>query len=102
MSNGGELNCPHEMTVCKPYFNTSIGTVRDMRQFTELARINWHEALKCFRSPDFTRVLLVNKKHEMIYNQLMKSRNQNIAMKHLCLLTEKTGGNFCGTDKNLS
>lgn len=90
VSNGGELNVPYEMTVCKPYFNTSIGTVRDMRQFTELARINWHEALKCFRSPDFTRVLLVNKKHEMIYNQLMKSRNQNIAMEEfLCALRRK-------------
>lgn len=90
ISNGGELEIPFSAHVCMPYCSTSVGDIRDLHQFTQLAQSNWHEAVKLFRSPDFSRVFLVNKKYAHIYQNLIKARNTNQAMEEfLCTVRRK-------------
>ena len=90
ISNGGELEIPFTAHVCMPFCETSIGRIKDLHQFAALAQSNWHEAVKLFRSPDFERVFLVNKKHAHIYENLIRSRNTNQALEEfLCTIRRK-------------
>ncbi len=92
ISNGGEIEVPFRVTVCQPFCDTSIGPIRDLTQFTELAQANWHEAVKIFRTPNFERVFLVNKKYAHIYEMLVQSKNINQAMEEfLCTVKKKRG-----------
>jgi len=90
ISNGGEVEVPFQVTVCLPYCETSVGHIRDLAGFSNLAQENWHEAVKLFRSSHFKRVFLVNKKHAHIYDNLIQSRNKNQALEEfLCTLKKK-------------
>lgn len=90
ISNGGEVEVPFQIKVCLPYQETSIGHIRDLSGFTNLAQENWHEAVKLFRSSHFKRVFLVNKKYAHIYDKLIQSRNKNQALEEfLCTLKRK-------------
>lgn len=90
ISNGGEIAIPFSAHVCMPFCRTSIGDIKDLYQFTRLAQSNWHEAVKLFRSTDFSRVFLVNKKHGHIYENLIRSRNTNQALEEfLCTIKRK-------------
>ena len=90
ISNGGEIEVPFDVHVCQPFCYTSIGPVRDLAQFTNLAQSNWHEAVKLFYSDNFARVFLVNKNYAHIYAKLISSRNPNQAMEEfLCTIRRK-------------
>lgn len=90
ISNGGELEIPFKVTVCKPFCHTSIGAINDLAQFTTLAQSNWHEAVKLFRSPNFSRVFLRRKDYAHIYDMLIQSRNMNQALEEfLCTIKRK-------------
>ncbi len=90
ISNGGEIEIPFSAHVCMPFCRTSIGDIKDLYQFSSLAQSNWHEAVKLFRSPDFARVFLINKKHAHIYENLIKARNTNQALEEfLCTIKRK-------------
>lgn len=90
ISNGGEAEIPFYVEICQPYCQTSDGAIRDLAQFTNLAKQNWHEAVKLFRSENFARVFLVNKIHAHIYEQLVLGRNPNQALEEfLCTIKRK-------------
>lgn len=90
ISNGGEIEIPFSAHVCMPFCHTSIGDIKDLHQFAALAQSNWHEAVKLFRSSDFARVFLVNRKHDHIYENLIKARNTNQALEEfLCTIKRK-------------
>lgn len=90
ISNGGELEIPFKAEVCQPFCHTSMGPIKDLSQFTNLAQSNWHEALKIFRTSNFPRVFLVNKKYAHIYEMLIHGRNLNQAMEEfLCTIKRK-------------
>ena len=40
ISNGGELEIPFKVTVCQTFCHTSIGSINDLAQFTNLAQTN--------------------------------------------------------------
>lgn len=90
VSNGGELTIPYRVHVCAPYCETSIGQMNELEQFILLARENWGEALKLFRSSDFKRVFLNNNKNRRIYEALIKGQDAALAMEEfLCTLKRK-------------
>lgn len=90
ISNGGELEIPFTVNVCKPFCHTSIGPINDLAQFTNLAQANWHEAVKLFRTPNFSRVFLRRRDYAHIYDMLIQSRNMNQAMEEfLCTIKRK-------------
>lgn len=90
VSNGGEITIPYHVHVRAPYCETSMGPMNELDQFTMLARENWAEALKIFRTPDFRRVFLSHKKNQRIYDALIKSHDAALAMEEfLCTVKRK-------------
>lgn len=56
ISNHGEYYIPFVVSVEYTILNSSIGTIKNLFHFANLAKSNWQEAVKLFYSPDFTRV----------------------------------------------
>ncbi len=57
VSNKGEYSIPFVVTVEYEILESSIGPVRNLFHFANLARENWQEAVKLFYSPAFSRIL---------------------------------------------
>lgn len=89
ISNGGELQVPYQAVVRSPYCQSSLGEVGNLEEFSVLASEQWQEAVKLFRSQDFSRVFLVNKIHAHIYDKLVKSQNVNQAMEEFLYTLKK-------------
>ena len=53
ISNCREYTIPYKISVQKPQLESSIGIVKNMFHFTNLAQTNWSEAVALFYSPDF-------------------------------------------------
>ena len=56
VSNQGEYYLPFVVSVEHMVLESSIGPIRNLFHFANLAKSNWQEAVKLFYSPDFTRV----------------------------------------------
>ncbi|MEE0817314.1 MAG: DUF5717 family protein [Coprococcus catus] len=90
VSNGGEITIPYRVKVCAPFCDSSMGPMNDLDQFASLARDNWSEALKIFKTPEFGRVFLHNKKNRRIYAALIKGSDMSLAMEEfLCTVKRK-------------
>lgn len=86
----GEHKLPFCAQVEAPYCNTSIGKVKDLFQFANLARMDWTEAKKVFRSEDFERVILKNEeKYRLIYRNLLKSISTSQALEEFLIAIHK-------------
>lgn len=57
VSNHGEYNLPFVVSVTQPILYSSMGPVRNLFTFTNLAKNNWDEAASLFYSPDFSKIL---------------------------------------------
>ncbi len=90
VSNAGELEIPCEVKVTAPFCDSPIGPISEMDQFAQLARDDWHAALRIFRSKEFARVFLSNAKNRRIYEALIKGRSASMAMdEFLCVVKRK-------------
>ena len=68
LSDCGEAVLPFEVHVKAPVINTSIGKIKNLFEFANLARMDWTEAKKVFRSEEFERIILKNEeKYHVIY-----------------------------------
>lgn len=56
ISNQGEYYLPFVAVVEHRVLNSSVGVIKNLFHFANLAKTNWLEALKLFYSPDFTRI----------------------------------------------
>lgn len=56
ISNQGEYYLPFVVTMEYTILESSIGVIRNLFHFTNLAKSNWQEAVKLFYSPDFSVV----------------------------------------------
>ena len=90
VTNCGEVVVPFEVMLEHPKFDSSMGEIRDLFQFTNLAKSEPEEALEIFLSPRFEKVL-INKdiKTELIYRSLVKSSNKYIAMEEFLVAIRK-------------
>ncbi len=57
VSNQGEYYLPFVVSMEHTVLDSSVGPVRNLFHFANLAKSNWEEAVRLFYSPDFTRVL---------------------------------------------
>ena len=57
LSNYGEYTIPYSITVQKPQLHSSLGQIKNLFHFTNLAQANWQEAVELFYSPDFAEKL---------------------------------------------
>ena len=53
VSNRGEYNLPFVVTVEHGMLNSSIGAIRNLFHFANLAKNNWKEAVRLFYDPEF-------------------------------------------------
>lgn len=57
VSNRGEYYLPYVVTVVYSVPESSVGPVKNLFHFANLAKSNWQEAVKLFYSPEFAKVL---------------------------------------------
>lgn len=57
ISNQGEYLLPFEVKIGSGNLDSSLGNIRNLFHFTNLARTNWEEAVRLFFSPDFELLL---------------------------------------------
>lgn len=90
VTNCNEVVVPFKIMLEHPKFESSMGEIRDLFQFTNLAKSEPDEALEIFLSPRFEKVL-INKdiKTELIYRSLIKSSNKYIAMEEFLVAIRK-------------
>ena len=63
ISNRGEYNLPFVVTVEHGMLNSSIGAIRNLFHFANLAKNNWKEAVRLFYDPEFLRLFQGNDAH---------------------------------------
>ena len=63
VSNRGEYNLPFVVTVEHSMLNSSIGAIRNLFHFANLAKSNWKEAVRLFYDPEFLRLFQGNDAH---------------------------------------
>lgn len=56
VSNRGEYELPFQVTVLSDEITSSLGEIRNLFHFTNLARSNWEEAVALFYEPRFKKV----------------------------------------------
>lgn len=90
VSDCGEYTLPFSAQVEAPSCNTSIGKIRDLFHFANLARMDWTEAKKVFRSEDFERIILRNEdKYHVIYRSLIKNVSTSQALEEFLITVHK-------------
>lgn len=57
ISNRGEYAIPYKISVQKPQLQSSLGAVKNLFHFTNLAQTNWEEAVELFYSRNFASIL---------------------------------------------
>ena len=63
VSNRGEYNLPFVVTVEHGVLNSSIGPIRNLFHFANLAKSNWKEAVRLFYDPELIRLFQGNDAH---------------------------------------
>lgn len=90
ITDGGEFVIPYHISVIEPAVKTSLGEIRDLFQFANLASKNWEEALSVFTSKDFLRIFLGNHPEKAIlYQNLLKSASSSQAMEEFLISEHK-------------
>ncbi len=90
VSDCGELQVPFTVNFDPPYCNSSMGKIKDLFQFANLAKADWAEALKIFKSEEFIPIfLLYEKKYIQLYENLLKSRSASQAMEEFLIAVHK-------------
>ena len=100
VSDCGEKSIPFVVTIELSYCMTSLGKIKDLFQFTNLARMDWSEAKKVFRSEDFERIFLKNEEsYPLIYRNLIKSVSTSQALEEFLIAIHKKSGIRLKIDK---
>lgn len=90
VSDCGEIEIPFEIHALIPYCNTSIGKIRDLFQFANLAKSDWVEAVKLFKTEEFRRVFLQGDQSNLIlYKSLAKSISNSQALEEFLIAIHK-------------
>ncbi|MDD3173255.1 MAG: DUF5717 family protein [Herbinix sp.] len=90
VSDCGELSLPFTIQTEASYCMSSLGKIKDLFQFTNLARMDWSDAKRVFRSGEFERIFLANEvRYKMIYRNLMKSISTSQALEEFLITIRK-------------
>ena len=90
VSDSGEKTLPFYVQVEMACVITSLGKIKDLFQFTNLARMDWSEAKKIFKQEDFETIFLSNEeRYRYIYRYLMKSLSTSQALEEFLIAIHK-------------
>lgn len=90
VTNFGEVTLPYEVTIEAPYFDSSLGRVKDLFHLTNLAKIDWSQAVHIFKSVNFKQIILANQeKYQRLYDGLIKSTSTSQALEEFLIAIHK-------------
>lgn len=90
ISNCGEHKVAFSIQVEPPFFITSMGKIKDLFHFTNLAKLDWIEAVRLFKSEDFGRILLKEDAGSlMLYESLVKSVSTSHGLEEFLIAVHK-------------
>ncbi len=90
ISEFGESSLPFCIRIEASYCMSSMGKLKDLFQFTNLARIDWSDAKRVFKSEDFERVFLTGEaRYRLVYRNLIKSISTSQAMEEFLVIIRK-------------
>lgn len=90
ISNQGEYYLPFVVTIAYHTMDSSLGVIKNLFHFTNLAKTNWAEALKLFYSPDFSLVFSgSDKQYYQLYKGLSVYRGSEQNMEEFLLSINK-------------
>lgn len=90
VSSCGEMELPFEIRVTEKYAEASIGEIRDLFQFTNLAKMDWTQAVGIFKASDFKEIFLKKEVEQRnIYEGLIQSGKYNQAMEEFLVCIQK-------------
>ena len=81
IANQNKISLSFCASICKKYAETSIGPVKNLYDFSCLAKADWNEAFHLFYSKNFSSVIKPNEvKESMIYRGIITAKpcNQNM------------------------
>ena len=81
ISNQGEYSIPYEVSVLPVSVESSLGNIRNLFHFTNLAKTSFEEAVNLFYSKEFTQVFKgADRQYEVVYRGLSggEKREQNV------------------------
>ena len=92
LSNVGEYTLPFTVVVKRPMVESSLGDIKDLFQFTNLAKTNWQEAVAAFYAEEFVHIFDKREKEYLpLYLGLSKSfGNENNVEEFLQAIKKKT------------
>ena len=92
ISNRGEYTIPYKVSVQKPRLQSSLGTIKNLFHFTNLAQTNWEEAVTLFYSRNFALILHKSDKNAvMSYTGLTRNEgNQQNVEEFLIEISKKS------------
>ncbi|MBQ4530321.1 MAG: hypothetical protein IJA36_06895 [Lachnospiraceae bacterium] len=90
ISNGGEYSLPFVANIEKCHIESSMGNVKNLFHFANLAQNSWNEALKIFVSPDFTKIFVNHDRQYLpLYEGLLENTDKNYAMEEFLIAIRK-------------
>jgi len=103
ISNQGEYYLPFSVVVREEKIESSLGEIRNLFHFTNLAKSNWPEAVKLFYSPVFEQILTGNdRQHMTVYRGLSAvSGNEHNVEEFLLEINKKKPVEFIPEEKNI-
>ncbi len=92
ISNRGEYTIPYKVNVQKPRLQSSLGTIKNLFHFTNLAQTNWEESVALFYSRNFALILHKSDKNAvMSYTGLTRNEgNQQNVEEFLIEISKKS------------
>lgn len=90
VSDCGEKQIPFSITAVQPCCESTLGSVHDLFQFANLARMNWQEAVVLFSSPKSFEAILQNEpRWRTAYEQLSESPSKEQALEQFLVMIHK-------------
>lgn len=81
ISNRGEYMLPFVVTILQSRVESSMGDIRNIFHFANLARTDWFEAVRLFQSSDFDQILTGHDAAYLsVYRGLQGSKNPELAL----------------------
>lgn len=90
VSNQGEYILPYDIHIDRTKPDTSLGNIKNLFHFTNLARTSWKEAVDLFASDDFENILSgAERQHRGVYHALKSSSNKEQSLEEFLLYVKK-------------
>lgn len=101
VSDGGEIAIPCEVQVEAPYAMTSMGKIRNLFHFANLAKNYYEEAKRLFFSSDFADIFLTGNPYaRAVYEGLKKSSCQDTAIEEFLVSVNKKARILLSLDRD--